>query len=97
MISINQEKLALTRSVEISNAIQNMIDDKAKEYRYDNINSTAKYLRSNSPFYNEVVALNNWCDACWIKSEEIEKDVLAGARAMPTVEEVLAEMPICTI
>ena len=71
-----------------------MFDNKAKELRHDNINSTAKYLRTSSPLYKKVVKLNDWCDACWIKAEEIEKDAVSGTRAIPTVEEVLAEMPI---
>lgn len=97
VIDLPQEETALMVQNDISNAIQSMIDNKAKEFRYDDINSTAKYLRPSSQFYNEVVALNDWCDACWIKAEEIEKDVVAGARTMPTAEEVLAEMPIYTI
>ena len=75
------------------NAIQNLIDTTARKYRYDNMNSVAKYLRESSPFYDEAVKLLDWCDACWVKAGGIEQDVLNGTRELPTTEELLNELP----
>lgn len=94
MISINQEKLAFIRSVEINNAIQNMLDDKAKEYRYDNIMSVRSYAGYANSFQAEAQVLAIWAADCWVKAGEIEQEVIAGVRELPTIEEILAEMPI---
>ncbi len=94
MISINQEKLAFIRSVEINNAIQNMLDDKAKEYRYDNIMSVRSYAGYANSFQAEAQVLAIWAADCWVKAGEIEQEVIAGIRELPTIEEILAEMPI---
>ena len=61
---------------------------------YDSTDSLSKYMaRPNSPWYAECVALGDWIDACWIKCHEVMNAVLAGERAVPTAEELLAELP----
>lgn len=75
-------------------AIQQHLDDKAKELRYDNINSIAKYLGYENPFKLECEKLGLWCANCWVVAAQIEADVLAGTRTAPTIEEVIAELPV---
>ena len=93
MISINKEKLSIARLNEISNAIQKMLDDKAKEYRYDNIMSVRSYAGYANSFQTEAQVLAIWAADCWAKAGEIEQDVITGKRQLPTVNEILAEMP----
>lgn len=74
---------------EIEQAIQNMLDTKAKELRYDNMMSARSYAGYVNPFQVEAQALAVWCANCWIKAGELE------ALGTPmTVEEVLAQMPV---
>jgi hypothetical protein len=75
-------------------AIQTLLDSAAKAQGYDNILSVISYADSAVPEWAaEAQACKAWRDACWSKAKEIQDAVLAGTRALPTVEEVLAEMP----
>jgi len=78
----------------ISSAIEKMLDEKAQEYRYDNMTSARSYAGYKNPFQQEAQSLAVWAANCWLKAGEIEADVKAGNREMPTVEEVLSEMPL---
>lgn len=74
---------------ETTNAIQRMLDDKAREYRYDSIHTACGW----ADMFADAMALKTWGASCWIKAKEIETAVLAGTRSLPTASEVLAEMP----
>lgn len=75
-------------------AIQNMIDDKAKEKRYDNGNSMATYVTSSDPVWAiEAQAFVEWRDRVWQHAYREMDKVLSGVRAQPTVDEILAELP----
>lgn len=77
------------RQTDTTNAIQDMLDTKAQEYRYDSIHTACGW----APALADAVALKAWGAACWLKAGEIEAEVIAGTRPLPTVLEVLAEMP----
>lgn len=79
---------------EMNSAIQSLLDMKAQEFRYDNMVSARSYAGYENPFQAEAQSLAVWASSCWVKAGEIEAEVIAGTRAMPTVEEVLAEMPV---
>lgn len=83
-------------------AIENLLNTKAIEYRYDDIKSARASAgvpldgtesAAEIAIYNEALTLAKWDRAVWAKSTEIETDVLAGTRTMPTVEELLEELP----
>lgn len=74
---------------EIEQAIQNMLDDKAKELRYDNMMSARSYAGFENPFQSEAQSLAVWCANCWLKAGELE-----ALGTVMTVEEVLARMPV---
>ncbi len=80
-------------NVATSNAIQNMLDTKARNFRYDDINSIGKYLGYDNVFRAQCESLGQWAANCWTLAGQIEADVLNKVRPMPTVAEVLAEMP----
>ena len=100
-------KLKATKDIDIARtmmdgAIQNMLNTKAKEYRYDDIKSARASAGvpldgtetiEEVSIYNEALALAKWDRAVWAKSSKIEQEVLSGIRPIPTVNEVLAEMP----
>lgn len=75
-------------------AIQKLLDEEAQKSEYDNIHSAALRAAYPGPFHDEGIRYATWMDACWDKRNEILKKVKAKERPIPTVEEVLAEMPL---
>lgn len=79
---------------EFEKEIQVYINNVVKTKGYDNENSIAKYLVDTNPFYEECKAISVWIGNVWIKAHEIQREVGEGTRAMPTVAEVIAELPV---
>lgn len=78
----------------ITDAIQAHLDAKARERGYDGILSLCSYATSTNPkFAAEGQAGVAWRDACWAKGFEIMAEIQAGTREVPTVDELLAELP----
>ncbi len=75
-------------------AIDEYIGSVAKSNGYTNIISVRSYTGFDNPFQQDCTKLAKWSADCWVKAGEIKDDVLAGNRAMPTVEQVIAEMPV---
>lgn len=73
-----------------SNAIQKVLDDKAKEYGYDNILSACTYKdSSNEKFAKEGQAFYTWRDVVWSKvSELLEED---------NISELISNLPVFSI
>ena len=93
--TLKQEERYKTEKQEaISQAIQEHLDTKARELRYDNMMSARSYAGYTNPFQTEAQALALWCADCWAKAGAIEADVEAGNRPMPSVEDVLSELPV---
>jgi len=87
---------------ELTKAIENLLNTTAKEFRYDDIKSARASAGvpldgtesdAEVAIHNESLTLAKWDRAVWAKSTEIEAAVLAGTRTMPTVEELLSELP----
>ena len=89
IIDINKSKAS-----EISKAVENHLDNKAKESRYDNMMSARSYAGYENQFQAEAQKLAVWASNCWIVAGQIEADFQAGNREMPTVDEVLNELPL---
>jgi type IV secretory pathway VirB4 component len=80
----NEKELELKEN--INKAISKMLDEKAKELRYDNMVSARSYAGFENAFQEEAQKLSSWCALCWQKAGEIEDSV-------DSVEEVLELMP----
>ena len=75
-------------------AIQNHLDTFARTRGYDGIMSAATYATSSmSQFRAEGQYAVEARDITWAKSNQILDDVMSGKRPMPTIDEVLAELP----
>lgn len=89
----DSEKLA-QEVQSINNAIKTHLDTKAQEFKYDNMMSARSYAGYTNPFQTEAQSLATWCANCWATAGTIKADVETGTRPMPTVNEVLAELPV---
>lgn len=77
------------------NAIQSYLDKEAQAHFYDGILSLCSYATSTNPkFGPEGQAGVIWRDDCWSKGYEVLNACEAGTRPIPTVDELLAEMPV---
>ena len=78
-------------------AVQQHIDDFARTRNYDGILSAATYATSTVPkFKAEGQYAVEARDATWAKCYEILAAVEGGSRPMPTMEELIAELPVLT-
>ncbi|GKG92470.1 hypothetical protein CE91St38_04780 [Desulfovibrionaceae bacterium] len=70
------------------------MDQFAQTRNYDGIMSAATYATSTVPkFHAEGQYAVEARDLTWAKGYAILDDVLSGVRPMPTIEEVIAELP----
>ena len=74
--------------------VQKHLDDFARTRNYDGILSAATYATSTVPkFAAEGQYAVEARDATWAKSYEVMAEVEAGTRPMPTLEELISELP----
>lgn len=79
----------------ISQAVNQHIDATVAQREYNSIDSMPKYLPStNARYAAEAAAAVAWCTAVWEKVEEIQNEVQSGQRPIPSVTEVIAELPV---
>ena len=75
-------------------AIQKYLDTIAQSRRYDNIFTAISYVNStDETFAREAQACLVWRDKVWRKCYDILDAVEAGEREVPTIEELIAELP----
>jgi hypothetical protein len=92
---VTPEEIATALLAAITSAIQTRLDDFAQTRNYDGILSAASYATSTNPkFAAEGQYAVEARDATWAKAYEILAEVEVGERPMPTLEEVLAELPV---
>ena len=78
-------------------AVQKRLDDFARTRGYDGILSAATYATSTVPkFAAEGQYAVEARDATWAKCYEVLAAVEAGSSPMPTLDELLAELPVLT-
>lgn len=90
--SIDKEKEKKIIDVFVG-AVQSMLNATAMKKGYDSIRSAALRAGYPGPFHAEGVEYAVWMDECWAECYRLMAEVKAGTRAVPTVEELLAEMP----
>lgn len=79
---------------EMTAAVQAYMDAKAQERGYDSILSACSYVDTGiTRFDDEGAACRAWRSAVWDKCYAVLGEVLAGMRAVPSTEELIAELP----
>ena len=78
----------------LTSSVQEHMDKTAQERHYDDIFTAISYVNSSDPvFAAEASALLIWRDKVWRECYSILDDVKAGRRPIPSVTELLAELP----
>ena len=94
---ISRESIIENQKKQAEQAIQSHINSVVTSRGYDNENSIAKYLVDGNPFYAECKAISLWIGNVWVYAHQVQADVMAGTRTMPTIEELIAELPALVV
>jgi hypothetical protein len=79
---------------QFSVAVDSYLNAVAQEKSYYSILSACSYAGAPNYFQEESQAFITWRGAVWSTAFSILADVEAGTRAVPTKEELIAELPI---
>ncbi len=80
---------------QLTTAVQRHLDAWARTRNYDNVLALCTYATSTNPrFAAEGQRGVEMRDATWAKCYEILDEVMAGLRGIPTVDELVAELPV---
>ena len=93
VVAIPQEEIIATTVKAMEEAIEAHINTTVKAKGYNSQDSIAKYLVVGNPFYAECTAISLWIGSVWVYSHQVQADVMAGTMVMPTIEELIAELP----
>lgn len=79
----------------LESALDRHLDAVANSYRYESIRTMVTYATSEHlTFGPEGKAAVKFRDACYQKAIDVQKDVQAGLRPIPTEAELISEMPL---
>lgn len=84
----------LPTEAELVAAVQSHLDAAAQARGYDNILSACSYAGAPNPFQPEAQAFIAWRGAVWASCFAYQAEVLAGTRQPPTVDELIAALPV---
>ena len=74
-------------------AVQAELDADAQAKGYDNISNACEYAAAPNPFQNESIAYITRRGNVWAYCYQELAKVQAGTRAMPTIEQIISELP----
>lgn len=97
MIKVDPVKAREKIIADFTQRVQKHLDDFARTRNYDDILSAATYATSQVPkFKAEGQYAVEARDTTWAKCYEVLAEVEAGSRPMPTLDELLTELPVLT-
>lgn len=89
-----QEQIEAEIQKQLTDAVQHVLDAKAQELNYDSCLSVCSYIDTGvQKFDAEGRAFRAWRSVVWAKGYEILAQVQKDERAIPTEEELIAELP----
>lgn len=78
----------------MTDGVQKWMDSVAQTRGYDNIHTACSYVNSTDEiFAREGKACLQWRDVVWRTCYNILDEVMAGEREIPTLEELIEELP----
>ncbi len=78
----------------LENGIEAWMNETVQQRNYKDIVSACSYaVSTDETFAKEGQACIVWRDTCWRKCYEMLAEVKAGTRPIPTLEEVITELP----
>lgn len=95
MIIVNKNKANAIIAKRLTDAVQAHMDATAKARGYDNLMSAVTYADEPTilAFQEEGMAFRAWRSQVWDYCYAQLAAVLNGQRAVPTVEELISELP----
>ena len=78
----------------LKNAVQAHLDATAQADDWDSIYTAALRASFAGPYQANGIAYATWMDACWLRCHEVEAEVLAGKRAVPSADELIGLLPV---
>ena len=94
-----QEKPEKTPQEQIAIKVQNILDEKAKEKKYDSALSVRSYAGFENPFQIEAIKFSKWSAECWSYLADKQKEYEEKLESEPeilieiNVDNVLAGLP----
>lgn len=88
------EQLEEILKTKLTSAVQAHLDSEAQAKGYDNILSASSYAGFTNAFQAEAISFLEWRSAVWTYAYQVLADVKAATRTAPTVEELIAELPV---
>lgn len=91
----SDEQIAAVRMKQCEQAVQSMLDAEAIAAGYDSIHTAVTYADEPAvpKFQQDGIALRTRRSLVWAKCYEVMGAVAAGTRTLPTVDELMAELP----
>lgn len=78
-------------------ALDAHLDAIAKAHRYDDRKSFVLRAGYAGPYQAEGIAFAQWMDDCNVKAYALLQSVIAGEVEMPTIEAMIAGLPVFTL
>jgi len=72
--------------------MQEMMDEVAQQYGYDDMKSVRSYTGYDNYYRDECIRLAQWCSKCWVRASELEQEILDGDREFPASKEEVIEL-----
>lgn len=82
----------------LQDGVQRWLDEVARSYGYDSIDSTAKYMFCDDPkFKAEAIGFGRWAGAVWRECYRLIDEYFAGRFEIPTIDHLIEILPKLTI
>jgi len=92
-IAVNQAETLAQTQASYTTALEAMYDTTAQSRKYDNRLTCALRAGYAGPFQAEGTAFAVWMDTCNAYAYQVMTEVLLATRPLPTVQELISELP----
>lgn len=99
MITIDTNKANSILILTYDKHLQQHLDTSAQALGYDNINSAISYANEPSviKFQDEGKAFRAWRSLFWEAANAVKQQVIDSTRDMPSLDELIEELPKLTV